>query len=398
MIVLPARKSYRRALAVLALAVFLPVAAPAWAQHDEFHDPIKKNIRAERETSRESTRKARQAENQAKADRKNRKGTTQAEDATPPLYPMATRQQPEGRATRGGMKGLQALAEAFQAGDDDVTIAAALAITGNPESNDYEKAFAYQIAGSAASNKNDEAAAADYFAKALAADALSNNDHYSVMFNLAVVEYGLEQYPQALATLDRFFAETKSDRLEARNLRGGVLMALERYDDAAALYSGLLAEHPENKMVRMNAVAAYQQGDKADKAVELLADANDKGLLTEPNEYQALYVSYMNADRDKEAAKVIEDGLAKGVIKPSPELARAYMVLGQNAYYADDRAAALKMYKQAASMANNGEAALNLAKIYAEDGRKAEAKAAAQEALEKGVKDTAGAKRLAAGK
>ena len=92
------------------------------------------------------------------------------------------------------------------------------------------------------------------------------------------------------------------------------------------------------------------------------------------------------------------DILAKGILPASPELARDYMVLGQKAYYADDTATAIEMYKKAAPMAADGEAALNLARLYAEAGRDAEAKAAAQQALEKGVKDTAGAKKLAGGK
>src|SRR5690606_36469145 len=116
-----------------------------------------------------------------------------------------------------------------------------------------------------------------------------NNNHYTVMFNLAVTLYGLGQNAQVLQTLDRFLAETKSDKLEAQTLRGGILMALERYADAGELYGRLLAAHPDDRTLRMNAVAAYQQSDQPDKAVALLADALAKGQLTEANEYRALY-------------------------------------------------------------------------------------------------------------
>jgi uncharacterized protein HemY len=92
---------------------------------------------------------------------------------------------------------------------------------------------------------------------------------------------------------------------------------------------------------------------------------------------------------------VIEDGVAKGIIPASPELAKDYMVLGQKAFYNEDDAMAVEMYKRAMPMAGDGEAALNLAKLYAAQGKGADARAAAQQALEKGVKDTAGAKKLA---
>ena len=135
-----------------------------------------------------------------------------------------------------------------------------------------------------------------------------------------------------------------------------------------------------------------------DESVVLLGEAQKKGLLTTKDEYRSLYVSYINADRDKDAVKVIEDGVAKGIIQPSPELAKDYMVLGQKAFYNEDDATAIEMYKRAMPMAGDGEAALNLAKLYAAAGKNAEARAAAQQALEKGVKDTAGAKKLAGGK
>jgi tetratricopeptide (TPR) repeat protein len=72
-------------------------------------------------------------------------------------------------------------------------------------------------------------------------------------------------------------------------------------------------------------------------------------------------------------------------------------VLGQKAYYASDLATAIALYAKAAPLAADGEAALNLAKIYAEAGKTAEAKAAAQQALDKGVEDTAAARKLLGG-
>lgn len=311
------------------------------------------------------------------------------------LYPQATRENPEATPSRGGVKRLQKLQDLYQKQDNDGALALANEIAGDSASNPYEKSYAYLIAGTAASDKDDQAAAADYFGKAVAANGLPNNDHYTAMFNLAVIQYGMDKYQDALTTLDRFLSETKSDKPEANNLKGGILMGLERYDDAAALFTSLLAAKPDDKNLRMNAIAAYQSADKPEKVVALLSDAQAKGLLTTKDEYRLLYVNLINADKDKDAAKVIEDGVAKGIIPASAELSKDYMVLAQKAYYNEDSATAIEMYKRAIPMAADGEAALNLAKVYAEAGKGAEAKAAAQQALEKGVKDTATAKRLA---
>ena len=52
------------------------------------------------------------------------------------------------------------------------------------------------------------------------------------------------------------------------------------------------------------------------------------------------------------------------------------------------------MYAKAAPIAADGEAYLNLAKVYSLQGKKAQAKEAAQKALDKGVKDPAQANSL----
>ena len=367
----------RPALLAVAVALVLPIAsAPSWAAGQE-----SMTLQGKRE-----------------AERKARESKDKAENTAAAQYPQATREEPEASASRRGLKALQELVETYNAGDTAKTAAAALAIATDADSNAYEKAFAYQIAATAVSGAGDDAKGAEYFAKAIEANGLGNNDHYTAMLNLAVVQYGAGEFPQALATIDRFLAETKSQKPEALNLRGGALMGMERYADAAAVYSAQVAASPEDKVARMNAVAAYQQAGQDDKAVALLADAQAKGQLADANEYRALYVSYLNSERDKDALKVIDEGLAKGILKEGPELARAFMIIGQNAYYVEDEATALAMYTRAAPMADNGEAALNLAKLHSEAGNKAKAKAAAELALSKGVKDTAQAKRLAGAK
>lgn len=372
----------RPTLLAFALALALPAAAPVAMAQSVGPDT---NQSMSPKQKREAARKARE-------------GKGQKTESAPAQYPQATREEPDATATRRGVKQLQELVETYNAGDNAATVAAALEIATNPDANAYEQAFAYQIAGTAVSGTGDDAAAAEYFGKAIEANGLANNDHFTAMLNLAVVQYTMEKYEDSIATIDRFLAETRSDKPEALNLRGGALMGLERYAEAAEIYAAQVAANPEDKVARMNAVAAYQQAAQDDKAVALLADAQAKGQLGDANEYRALYVSYLNSERDKDALSVIEEGLEKGVLKETPELARAFMIIGQNAYFNEDEATALAMYERAAPMADNGEAALNLAKLHAEAGNKAKAKAAAELALSKGVKDTAQAKRLAAGK
>lgn len=310
------------------------------------------------------------------------------------LYPQATRESPEAKSKGKGLKALQALQESFEKQDNAAVITQADAIGADADSTAYEKAFAWQLAGNAAADLGDEAKAADYFKKAVDADGLDNNSHYQVMYNLAVVQFGLDRHADALATLDRFLAETKSDKPEHQAFRAGILANSGQGDAAAAIYAEQLAKNPDDMKLRMNAVAAYQAADQFDKANALLAEAQQKGLLDDPSQYRALYVGYINADKDKEALAVIDDGIAKGVVQPSPDLAKDLMVLAQKAYYAGSDLDAVALYKRAAPMAADGEAWLNLAMILEDQGKTAEAKAAAQSALDKGVKKPEDARRI----
>lgn len=324
---------------------------------------------------------------------KNKDAEQKTEEAAA-LYPSATRVQPEAKANPKIVKQLQEMQELFEKQENDKVIAKAEAIAAMPSAGAYEKSFAYSLAGNAAADKDDQSAAANYFAKSVEANGLDNNSHFSTMYNLAVIQFGNEKYAEALATMDRFLAETKSSKPEHAAFRAGILANMGRHDEAAVAYKKLVADNPGDKRLLMNAVAALQNADKFAEGNVLLEDAYKRGMLTEPRELRALYVGYMNASRWDDAQKVMDDGTAKGILQAGPELAKDYMVLAQNAYVDDKIPQAIALYGKAAPMAADGEAYLNLAKVLEYAGKKADAKTAAQKAIDKGVKKPEEAKAI----
>lgn len=188
---------------------------------------------------------------------KGKEEAKQAE-AKPALYPNATRTAPDAKASGKMVKNLQALQDLYEKQDMAAVIAKAEDVVGMPAAGAYEKSYAYSLAGNAAADMDDQAKAADYFAKAVAANGLDNDSHFNTMFNLAVIQFGNDKYADALATMDRFLAETKSDKLEHLGFRAGVLSNLDRHEEAAAVYKQLIARNPDDKRVLMNAVAALQ--------------------------------------------------------------------------------------------------------------------------------------------
>lgn len=370
-------KSYRRPL-VVALSAALGVLVLAPVVHA---DP-------QATMSKQEERARRRAE--------LGKGQQKVEEAKPALYPNATRQSPEVKASPKLIKQLQELQARYEKDDWAGVIAKAEELAAMPSANAYEKSFAYSMAGNAAANMDDQTRAGEFFAKAVDANGMENDGHFSTMYNLAIIQFSNEKYADSLKTMDRFLVETKSEKPEHLAFRAGVLANLERNDEAAAIYKDLIAKNPDDKRLLMNAVAALQNADKFDEANVLLENAYKRGMLTEKREIRALYIGYMNAQRWNDAQKVIEEGVAKGVLQADADLGRDYQILAQNAYMDDKIPLAIELYKRAAPLAADGEAYLNLAKVldYAE--RKAEAKAAAKQALEKGIKKPEEANRILA--
>ena len=368
------KPTFRRPLATsIAAALALALLAPAAnAQQDPTATTGTKTMRQQR------------AERMAELG-KGKEEAKQAEDK-PAAYPNATRTQPDAKSSGKMIKNLQGLQELFEKRDMAGVVARAEEIVAMPSANAYDKSFAYSLAANAAADQDDQAKAADYFRKAVDANGLDNDSHYTTMYNLAVIQFGLEKYTDALATVDRFLAESKSEKPEHQSFRAGILANLERHDEAAAIYKELIAKNPGDKRILMNAVAALQNADKQDQANALLEDAYKRGMLTESRELRALYIGYMNPSRWEDTKKVIDAGMSSGVLQPGPDLARDYQILAQNAYADDKIPLAIDLYGKAAPMAADGEAYLNLAKVLEYSGKKAEAKAAAQKALDKGVK------------
>jgi len=333
-------------------------------------------------------------------------------------FPEATREAPETKASAKTARKLQEMVDLQQEGSGAEAVAIADAILADADSNAYEKALAAQTAAQVAYEAGDVDRAASLFGQVVELDALDNNNHYTMMLNLAQLQQQQEHYAESLATYDRFFAETGSKDPQAMMMKGQALFLLERYPEAAELmeqaiqssggtkpeWQALLmqvhakggnageavrmaeqvaAAKPDDRRAQLNLAATYQQAGMQDKAVAVLEKMRGAGQLTEANEYQQLYATYINMEgKESEAIAVIEDGLAKGVLS---EDFNTTVALAQANYFSGQTGPAIEAYRKAAPLDNDGSTYLNLAKVLLNEGRDAEAKAAATQALAKGI-------------
>lgn len=412
---------HRSALAAGLLTGLLSfaVGVPAMAQSQDQED------NATQITSRAGSTlsAARRAAEARKARKQVQPGQVAAQAAR---YPQATRAEPPAKATATATPNLQKILAAYNAGDAATATGLADAVIADSKSNDYDRAFASRMGGVALLQSN-PAKAAQYLQQALQFNGLGNNDHYESMSVLAQLQIQAEQYAQGLATLDRFFAETHAQEPEQLALKGNALYRLKRYPEAtialkqaiaaspqahpdwmqllmgtyletnqpaeaARVANELSAKSPNDKTAQMNLVSVYIGAGNNDKAVAVLEKLRAAGQLTDEKDYRNLYALYFNLPgREKDAIGVINDGLQKGILKPDYQ---SYSALAQGYYFSGQPALAIDAYKKAAPLAPDGEVYLNLAKALSNAGRKAEARQAAQQAIDKGVKNADEARKL----
>jgi uncharacterized protein HemY len=378
-------------------------------------------VQAQSAQDRAEQRRARQAE---KNKDKDQAETGQAK----PAYPDATRKEPDLKASAKLGPKLQKMFKAYDEDDSAQVQTLADEIIADDKANAYEKAIAARVIGSMLLN-TDDAKAQAYLQQSVDFNGLSNNDHYESMLVIAQLQLQQDKYNEALATLDKFLAESKSKNPEHQVLKGNALYRLERYpeaiavlkpaiestpepradwiqllmgayadggqpQEAAKLAEQVAAKTPADKRAQVNLAATYIQTEQFDKAAAIYEKLRASGQLTEDRDYRNLYILYLNSEgKEKEAISAINEGLEKGILKPDHQ---AYVALAQAYYFADQAGPAIDAYKKAAPLAPDGETYLNLAKVLANEGRAAESKQAAQQALDKGVKNPDDAKKLLA--
>ncbi|HEY0661571.1 MAG TPA: tetratricopeptide repeat protein [Lysobacter sp.] len=344
-------------------------------------------------------------------------------------YPDASRKSPEAKASAKVGPKLKKMMAFYDDDKGAEARAAADEIIANDAANAYEHAFAAQIAAQTAYDADDTAAAMAYLNKALEFDGLDNNAHYGAMLMLAQLQLQEDKYAESLATFDRFFSETKSQKPEHLVLKGNALYRLERYPEAAVvlkqaidaspapkadwqqllmasyaesgqgaqaaqLAEQVAAKNPNDKRAQLNLAAIYLQSDMYDKAAVVLEKMRAAGQFTEDRDYRQLYSAYLNMEgKEKEAAGVINEGLQKGVLKADYQ---AYLALAQSYYFSEQSAQAIEAYRKAAPLAPDGETYLNLARLLWQEDRIGEAKEAAKQAVAKGLKKPDDAKKILA--
>lgn len=361
----------------------------------------------------------------AHAREKKGQDSGQSDDAKKEHFPQATRKAPEQTVSSSLSPTIEKLFKAYEQKDAAKVVTLSDEVIANPKASAYEHALAARIAGvTLLNNDNDKAKA--YLEQAVAFDGLSNNEHYESMNLLAQMDLIDKQYDKSLAMIDRYLSETRTQDGDALVIKGNDLYRLKRYPEAIAalkaavdgtpqpkpewlnllmasyfdagqpqeatkVAEALIASNPDDKVLQLNLASSYMEAGQEDKATALLEKLRASGKLDQPEDYRNLYAMYLNHDKNKEGIAVIQEGLQKGVLKEDFDTMNS---LAQAYWFSDQPDQAIAAYRKAAPLAPNGETYLNLARALLNAGHPAEARQAAQQALDKGVRNPADAKKI----
>jgi hypothetical protein len=336
-------------------------------------------------------------------------------------FPNATRIEPA-KAKPGKLQGkLTKLYDLLEKDKFAQVIEGADEIIADPKATPYERGHAAYVAGYAAIDlgEPDYSKAIKYLTQAIESGQMTNSAHFTLMFQVAQMQLSDEHYAESLAMTDRYLAETRSNDPKGYALRGNALYRLDRFAEAiealkkatepgkepekavidmltasyfetnqmaeaAKLAEAQAAKRPDDKRAQLDLATIYINSEQPAKAAAVFEKLRAAGKLTDSGDYeQGARILGQIEGREKDAAAFIAEGLDKGVLKPSAQI---YGLLGQSYYYAEMMPQAAAAWEKGAPLAKDGELFLNLSKANADLEQYPAAKAAAQQALAKGVK------------
>jgi tetratricopeptide (TPR) repeat protein len=346
-------------------------------------------------------------------------------------YPNATRKEPKVQATQDGGAKLNKAFKFLDKEDDESAKALLQAIIDGKRSNAYEKALAYQGMSQIAYNADDIKTAIDFNQRAIDLDSLDNKAHFTLIYQQVQLNMMEEDYQKALAQTDQWLALSGAETADILALKGNALYRLEKfaeasemikraisltdkpqsswyplliasyidadnYPEAAKTAEQALGKDPDNKSLIRQLASVYIEMDQAPKALEVLEGAYKRGLLTEAAELKQLYQTYSFLDKPEQATKVIDEGVAKGILKPDYDMYRglgnAYALQAQNIESEEETPEqkalwnkAVEAYTKASALAKDGEMDFLRGQLLIQEQEKyAEGKKAMQQAFARG--------------
>jgi tetratricopeptide (TPR) repeat protein len=257
-----------------------------------------------------------------------------------------------------------------------------------------------------------------YFEKAVELNALPDEAHFALMYQIAQLYFMKERYRDALDRLDLWFCTAPKDKITAAAyvLKASILLQmkdfrqtlqaintaismepepmeswyqlklasqyeLEQYPQAAETLEAMIKYWPEKKQYWLQLAQTWLNLKQDDKALAIAALAYRKKLMNSQADISFLSGLYTNANVPYKAAAVLQKGIEDGVVESSE---RFWTAVADSWYAAEEMEKALAAYEKAGAAASSGEIDLRRAYILVDLERWSPARQALDDAIAKG--------------
>lgn len=260
-----------------------------------------------------------------------------------------------------------------------------------------------------------------YFEAAVENNALPDEAHYALMYQIAQLYFMKGRYDEALDRLDLWFCTAAPEKvtsaayvleasLHARKENYPAVLdaidaaiavdenpkeswyqmelaahyELEQYPQAAETLEVLISKWPDKKLYWVQLSQIYYRLKQDERALAVLALAHRKGLLDKQSDLTYLSSLYSNAGVHYKAAEVLQQGILDGIVQSG----KLHWTLVADAWYtAGELEKSLAAYEEAGRVADDGLTDLRRGYILVDLERWLAALEALNLALEKGGLD-----------
>jgi tetratricopeptide (TPR) repeat protein len=284
--------------------------------------------------------------------------------------------------------------------------------------DDYLQAILNQALAQVEWSRENFDAALGYFEKAVELDALPDQAHFSLMYQIAQLYFMKDRYQDALDRLELWFCKSPEEAItaEAWVLKAAILARqgnyaetlkaidvaismsedpkeqwfqlklashyeLEQYPQAAATLETIISRWPDRKVYWVQLSQIYYKLKQEEKALAIMALAYRRNMLDKHSDITYLSSLYSNAEVPYKAAEVLEKGINDGVVEATENY---WTATADSWYAAEELEKALLAYEKAGQASDDGDIDLRRGYILTDLERWQDALAALNSALEKG--------------
>ena len=289
---------------------------------------------------------------------------------------------------------------------------------GRAGKDDYLAAVLNQALGQVEWSQENYDEALEFLERAVELDALPNDTHFGLLYQVAQLYFVNERSDEAQQKLELWFCSVPEQEITAHafvlkasiharrsefeqaveaigtaiamdedpreqwfQLKLAAQYELKRYPAAAETLASMIARWPQKKLYWMQLAQVHFKLGQDEQTLAVLALAYRKQLLDDPSDIRWLSSMYSNASVPYKAAEVLEKGIRDGIVESGKD---NWTAVADTWYAAQELDRALLAYEEAGRVSSDGRSDLRLAYILSDLERWAEAREALERALEKG--------------